>query len=122
MGRAVALLIAFTFFLSVGCAGDGAFMNASFGKPKASGIFVVKQKPERRFDYVVHMANSDAALYRKEERIRRVRLHMMERCPVASVVDLYVHQVGTWPDGRERLSFTLGVNCAKAGTNGVSDK
>ena len=98
-----------------GCGHGGGSMSPTLGPPKPSTIFTYQPPPGGRFDFVVHMANSDPNLKDLVVRIARAKEHISSRCQVEQAVDLYAHQVGTWPDGRPRISYAIGIHCAEDG-------
>jgi hypothetical protein len=93
-----------------GCAAEGG-MRPTLGEPRASGLLVYQPPPGSRFDFVVYVPNADRRLEERPDRLSWVRGRMANRCTVAAVTDLYAHGGGTWPDGREKVYFAVGVTC-----------
>lgn len=104
------LLVLAVCTIGWGCAGGQGF-KPTLGKPRAGSIITVQQPEGRRFDFIVHMVNSDPILWDREVRRERVLQHLKSRCLNPQVEDLYVHDAGYWPDGGKKATFTLGVSC-----------
>lgn len=86
-------------------------VRPTLGEPRAEGLLVYQPPPGSRFDYVVYVPNAQRKMTERSERLKWVRTRMSNRCRIAGVADLYSHQAGTWPDGRVKVYFAVGVNC-----------
>lgn len=94
--------------LSGGCAS----MRPSLGPPLPTGFVLYQPPPGGQFDYFVYVSNADTRMEDRPTRLARVRALMAERCEAPLVVDLYGHEVGTWPDGTAHVTYTVGVDCS----------
>lgn len=102
------LLIGAGLVAAGGCSG----VRPTLGPPPPSGTFVYQPPEGSRFDYFVYMGNADHRVDDRQTRLERVRAMMAKRCDDPLVTDLYGHRGGTWPDGSEHVTYTVGVDCA----------
>lgn len=109
-GRIVPVL-AVLAALTAGCAAGDGPMRPTLGEPRAEGFLVYQPPPGARFDFVVYVPNADRRMEERSDRLAWVRSRMVSRCRVAGLTDLYAHGGGTWPDGREKVYFAVGVAC-----------
>lgn len=111
ISRSVTVLLALAVCIPIwGCAGGKGF-HPILGKPRAGSMITVQQPEGRRFNFIVHVVNSDPKLWDREVRRKQVVQHLKGKCLNPQVEDLYVHDAGYWPDGGKKVTFTLGVLC-----------
>jgi hypothetical protein len=91
-----------------GCAG----VRPTLGPPLPNGMIIYQPPPGGRFDYFLYVSNADPRMEDRQARLARVRTVMAQRCDDPLVVDLYGHEVGTWPDGTPHVTYTVGVDCS----------
>jgi hypothetical protein len=103
----MAALLAAVLLGAWGCAG----VRPTLGPPEPTGMFIYQPPPGERFDYFVYVGNGDRRMQDRQARLERVRAVMATRCAEPRVVDLYAHEVGTWPDGTPHITYTVGVVC-----------
>jgi hypothetical protein len=108
---ALALALAALLGAAWGCAG----VRPTLGPPLPEGIFIYEPPPGGRFDYFVYVGNGDRRMEDRQARLERARAVMATRCADPRVTDLYGHYVGTFPDGRPHVTYTVGVNCTRTG-------
>jgi hypothetical protein len=72
---------------------------------------IYQPPPGSRFDFVVYVPNADRRMEERADRLSWVRGRVANRCTVAAVTDLYAHGGGSWPDGRQKVYFAVGVTC-----------
>ena len=100
----IVLTLAAVLVAAAGCAG----VKPTLGPPLPTGMIIYQPPPGGRFDYFLYVSNADPRMEDRQARLERVRVTMAQRCDDPLVVDLYGHQVGTWPDGTPHVSYTVG--------------
>ncbi len=111
LGRVGWLVAATVLAVGAGCTSHIG-LQPQLGQKVSPTRIVVGPVFEGRFDYLVHLSG-DRKLDDRAYRLDQARKEMADRCTVTDLVDLYAHQVGTWRDGSARLSYAIGIHCAK---------
>jgi hypothetical protein len=104
----VFLALALVLLMGLTAVGCGAY-KPRFGKGHGEGTVVVSSSG--RYDFVVHLRGSPK-LADVRYRLDRAKAVIAPRCHVLSAEYLYSHKMGIGPDGKEQLSYSVGVNCA----------